>query len=251
MKLFRTVLLITSILSCQNGHKENCDEQDFSYSILGKDSLSCSYVDLSETKLELKSKFNFGEEGSITLQKFKIKNGIFFYKHNFAGISKLTTTRDAVELHGVTFKIDSLFYANDYSKEEYFFASLINIGEFIFNRRSYIAFFIQDIAYPASLPNTLILLFDVSDKSNILYIPIGFQASEDLKCFNDFNNDSILDFAKWSHGYGYTEYLYRYELNDRNEFIAKEKDFVFIREKGRNHYTIDISKSKWKYWKIK
>lgn len=251
MKIYITFLLITSILSCQNKEMKNYEDLNFSYSILGKDSLSCNYINLSNVKLELTKEINHIKEGKISLQKFQIENEnkIYFYKHTFTNINKLTTIRDEIELYGVKYKIDSLYYGNDYFKKPYVFSSLVNVGRFIFNKHSYIAFFIQDISNPITFPNTLILLFDISDKNKISYIPIGFQASEDLKCFNDFNNDGILDFAKWTQGYDYIECLYRYELNDKNKFVPKKTDFVFIKEKQDGYY-IDIIKSKWKYGKI-
>ena len=227
------------------------DKVRFAYSLLGKDSLHYKYLDMSTLNVAYSDEINLGTNGTISLKKYELENEstIFFYKYNFTGTDRLTKHRDAVELYGRKFKIDSLVFGKRYYDKPYIFSSLVNIGKLHFNQHDYIAFFIQDISNPVSSPNTLILLFDVTDTIKIRYIPIGFQASEDMQCFNDFNKDGILDYAEWTTGYAFEKRLYRYELVN-NEFIIKKEDFIVIDEK-HDGYFIDVDSSKWKYSNFK
>lgn len=238
-------------LFCHNKDAASIEKVPFSYSLLSSDTLDCEYLNLSTSKVKLSTEINIGNSQKITLQKFELdsESRFFFHKHNFSGVDKVSKYRDAVELYGKKLKIDSLIYGKDYMKNPYIFASLINVAKFSFKKSDYIAFFIQDISNPITSPNTLLLLFDVTNKNKILYIPIGFQASEDLKCINDFNKDGVLDFAKWSQGYDFQKHLYRYELSSNHKLTLKKEDYIAIIEET-DGYFVDVENSNWRYSKI-
>ena len=188
----------------------------------------------------------------ITVQKYALDDDskIFYYKHNFANTDDFIKQRDAIEIYGFKFSIDSLYYGRKYNyKKPYIFSSLVNVAKFNFKNRRYIAFFIQDLSNPVTLPNTLAFLFDISEIKNVFCIPIGFQASEDLKCFNDFDNDGVLDYADWKQGYDYQKRLYRYKLDKNKKFVMQKKDFVIIEEDSSGYY-INSKESNWNYGQI-
>jgi len=221
----------------------------FSYSLLSRDSLKCQYIDLNQAKMVYSKVVNSSHHGIITEQKFILDDQakIYYYKHNFANTNAQVKQRDAVELEGHKYNIDSLYYGRRYNyKKPYIFSSLVNVAKFNFNNQKYIAFYIQDLSNPVTLPNTLILLFDISDLKNIFCISLGFQASEDLKCFNDFDKDGFLDYADWRQGYDYQKKLYRYKLNNKRRFIIEKKDFVVIEEDVSGYY-INFKESNWSY----
>lgn len=252
MKTYFITILLTMALFCHNKDVSSPNEKiPFSYTLLSTDTLACEYINLSTSKVKSATDINVGNSQRINLQKFELDSAsrIFFHKHNFSGLDKVTKYRDAVELYGKKFKIDSLIYGKDYMKNPYIFASLINVAKFSFNKSDYTAFFIQDISNPVTSPNTMLLLFDVTDKNKIVYIPIGFQASEDLKCINDFNKDGVLDFAKWSQGYDFQSHLYRYELSSNHKLTLKKQDYVAIVEDTDGYY-VDVKNSNWRYGKI-
>jgi len=248
MKTHLIGILLVITMFCQNRNIASENEIRFSYTLLSKDTLACEYINLSKLELNSTTSINVNKDEKIINQKFEVDRGsqIYFYKNNFSGVDKLTKNRDAVELYGRKMKIDSLYYGKEYFKKPYIFASLINVAKFSFKNKNYVAFFIQDLSNPVTSPNTLLLLFDVTNKNDFVYIPIGFQASEDLKCINDFNKDGILDFAKWTQGYDFQKHLYRYELNNNSKFIIKKGDYMTIDEKVDGYY-VDIQKSNWRY----
>lgn len=233
-----SLLLFLNLNFAQSFTKEALKKKDldsiwFSYSLLAKDSLECQYLDLSKSKLEYSKIVDSSFHGVIKQQKFLLDNNfkIYYYKNNFANSTAQIRNRDAVEIHGVKFNIDSLYYGKKFNhKDPYIFSSLVNVVKFNFSNQRYIAFFIQDLSNPVSFPNTLILLFNISDVKNIFCIPIDFQASEDLKCFNDFDNDGVLDYADWKQGYDYQKKLYRYKLINNRKFLIQKKDFIVIEE---------------------
>jgi hypothetical protein len=224
----------------------------FSYSLLAKDSLKCKYLDLNLARLEYSKIIDSSSHGVVTVKKYSLDGDskIFYYKHNFVNTDALIKQRDAIEIYGLKFNIDSLYYGRKYNyKKPYIFSSLVNVIKFNFKNRKYIAFFIQDLYNPVNLPNTLILLFDISEIKNVICIPIGFQASEDLKCFNDFDNDGILDYADWKQGYDYRKRLYLYKLDKNKKFVIQKKHFVIIEEDVSGYY-INSNESNWSYGQI-
>ena len=247
---------ITLSYSQNNNYKPSGFKQSgliwFSYSLLAKDSLKCQYLDLNAARLVYSKKIDSSSHGVITVQKFALDDGgkLFYYKHNFANADVQIKQRDAIEIQGFKFNIDSLYYGRKYNyKKPYVFSSLVRVAKFNFKNHKYVSFYIQDLSNPVTLPNTLVLLFDISDTKNILCIPIGFQASEDLKCFNDFDNDGVLDYADWKQGYDYQKRLYRYKLDKNNRFVIQKKDFVVIEENASGYY-INSKESNWHYWQI-
>lgn len=245
MKFLTTLVAIFFSIFCllTVSHKER--PMRFSYEILARDSLKCQYIDLSLAKIEYSKVIDSSDEGVVTMQKIVLDDGINYYKYNFANTEKQLKVRDAIEIKGVKFNIDSLYYEKQYDyKKPYIFSSIVNISKFEFGSRNYIAFFVQDISNPVTLPNSLVLLFDITEK-RVISIPVGFQASEDLKCFNDFNSDGILDFAHWQQGYDFQKRLVRYELKN-NKFVIKKQDFIQIYEKEDGYY-VDVKNSNWKY----
>ena len=99
MKTYFTTILLVTALFCQKKNDLSIkDKLQFSYSLLAKDSIISDYFNLSSSTLESSNEFNFGKNGSISLQKFKLDKEakIFLYKHNFSGIDKLTDIRDAI-----------------------------------------------------------------------------------------------------------------------------------------------------------
>ncbi|WP_433831146.1 hypothetical protein [Flavobacterium anhuiense] len=249
------LLFVSSLNFGQNLNSSELDKSNsvlFSYSLLAKDSLRCDYIDLNNAKQIYSKVIDSSSHGVITEQKIMLDDAesIFYYKLNFANSDAQIKKRDAIEIQGHKFNIDSLYYGRKFNRKmPYIFSSLVNVIKFNFNKQKYIAFYIQDVSNPVTLPNTLILLFDISDLKDIFCYSLDFQASEDLKCFNDFDNDGFLDFADWKQGYDYQKKLFRYKLINR-KFVLQKKDFVIIEENSSGYY-INSKLSNWSYGNIK
>lgn len=76
-------------------------------------------------------------------QRIRGIDDVYYYSHNFATTDSITKYRDAVELFGVKYKLDSLENSEGYSKEPYFYSALINMATFTFKNRKYLAFFFK------------------------------------------------------------------------------------------------------------
>jgi hypothetical protein len=106
--------------------------------------------------------------------------------------------RNIINIGENKYCIDSLVLGNDFNNNS---PSIINsisgVYKLNLQNNKNIAFFLQDLVNPITNPRTLIMLFDISTQSDIKYISIGFQASENINCFSDINNDGRLDLYYW------------------------------------------------------
>ncbi|MEN2401044.1 hypothetical protein GKZ90_0014755 [Flavobacterium sp. MC2016-06] len=149
--------------------------------------------------------------------------------------------RDSIFLFNKKYCIDNLFYNKQKLRsEEPLRLNYASGYTFSFNSKKYISLYFWDSSIPTSNLRYCIILFDVSDKENIIPYFFDEQMSFNPACFGDFNNDGILDFANWSNGN-------RLELMSlaKNKFKPKKNKFVIIEEISNTSFEINWDKSKW------
>jgi hypothetical protein len=223
----------------------------FSYLLLAHDTLPCQYLKIENIKAQSRTEIKDDQGNRIVMRKYLVDTSlnISYLKYNFSGTAGITKLRDAIEFDGKIFKIDSLLSGKNYINQLQMLTGLINVAKFSFNKSNYIAFFVQDYSNPVTEPNTDLLLFEITNLKQIKYIPIPFQASEDLKCINDFNEDGVLDIAIWSFGYNFVDSLVRFELVGDSKFVLTKKDHVKIEARDRGYF-VNVGKSSWPYGSV-
>lgn len=219
----------------------------FSYSLLSKDTLKYKLTSPDKFKLFSKKEIQLTNINATIGEYHYMIDSIFdikYIKYNFSGIDSISIYKDKLQILGHEITIDSLFYGEDFSKDKISRVSALNrIYNFNFSGREYICFYIQDVTNPSSMLNTDILLFDITNKNNLMLILHDYQASENLKCFGDFNKNKKLDYAFWSFGDSFQDTLNMFELND-NKFELIKNKYILIDENEKGYY-INSDKSKW------
>ena len=224
----------------------------FSYDILSYDSLKYELITQDKFLLQFKNEIKgknrlYDYEEHIYLIDSILNIRYFRYiQPRFYVDSDLSFQRDKLEFFGLSINLDSLFYEEEYTKTIEPRVSTINsLYKFSFANRKYLCFYIQDITNPAAMLNTYILLFDITNLNYIKLVLHDFQASEDLKCFGDFNKNNKLDFVSWTFGNIYTDTLFFYELDSTGkQFVIDNNHFILIKD-SLNKYFIDLKESKW------
>jgi hypothetical protein len=245
MSVFTGLSLMFCKTSTQTSIKPN---PIFSYDALSYDTLNYELFTpdrfnlISENKIQLNRDYVLRESKYLVEQGLKIK----YTKYNASNIDTLTQYRDKIEILDKSYILDSLFYGEDFSVNSEPRTSALNaVYKFSFANRKYLCFYIQDITNPDAMINTDILLFDITNLNQINIVLHDSQASEDLKCFGDFNKNNKLDFASWSYGNSFKDTLQLYELeSNRNQFIIDKSSFLVITDTAGTYY-VDFKKSNW------
>jgi hypothetical protein len=243
------MLFLNSLLYCKTSTQNiNRSNLIFSYDILSLDTLNYKSITQDQFEFIIENKIKINNDYAKYEKRYLIDSNLnlLYTKYNSSNLDTLTPYRDKIEFLGRTIIIDSIFYGDDFSLKCFPRASALNkVYKFSFENREFICFYIQDITNPDSHLNTSVLLFDITNRNKINLVLNAFQASEDLKCFGDFNNNNKLDFVLWTYGNSFSDTLNFYELEPTiNEFILDDSHYLVITE-IENTYYVDLDRSKW------
>ncbi len=240
------ILILFSIANCSN-HQIKINPV-FSYGLLSEDTLKYKIIEPNKFKLLKHDSIQLDKVGMIhefrNLVDADLKiNYVQYIGYQLGSPDKL---RDKIELLGREFMLDSFFYGESYSDTSEPRKSALNaVYKFTFSERNYLCFYIQDITNPNAMLNTEILLFDITQVNQLRLILHETQASENLKCFGDFNKNNKLDFAYWSFGNDFRDTLEVFELDEnKNLFFKDHQHFIVIKDSLNNYYW-DIHHYQW------
>ena len=246
------ILFVVNLMSCKVATKANNKNNNlpsiFSYNILSYDSLSYqlltseSFTLISENKIQIKQDYIISENKYLIDRNLKIN----YTKYNLSSLDFSTQYRDKLEVLGKTYLIDSLFYGTDFTQDSEPRTSALNaVYKFTFSGKKYLCFYIQDITNPDAMLNTDILLFDITVNSRSKLLLHTYQASENLKCFGDFNKNNKLDFASWSYGNSFKDTLKMYEFDLNQDEFKLVKDYYLVINELKQDYIVDLKRSNW------
>ncbi len=250
-KILTIILLLASgYLNAQVNHNLNCDtirvNANSLYKILNKKQLHISHTENRKPLKRIsigKTKFKFNialidsEMNILSYEQKSYINNPPRYQRNYLKI------QDKIIL------IDSLYFGdtlpNDYTFMTYFYKSY----SFEFGKRKYKALFANNARDNTSLPNTLLILLDVTKKNCFNIVLSEIQACSDLSCLGDFNSDGNLDYLYWGIGNYYTDSVSFYTLNEaKTDFIQDERYYIKLLESDQwGEYLIDVNKSTFFY----
>ena len=217
----------------------------FDYRILMKETLkyfryekkNVIETSLRRDSIEYKSYFyKLDEINEIALCVHSPQEAVFE-----SGTPYLYHARDYLLIGDKKFIFDELIYGEKYKylKEPPKSMILMNSYKFDFNeKKCFVAFFVT--ALSSSNPDFYIILFDISQKTIPLLLLSEYQASEDIHCLGDFNQDNQLDYAQYHFG----DKLEYQTLGANNQFEKKE-DYYLTIVSGSYKPKIDLEKSKW------
>lgn len=234
-------------ISCSSNHQVITNPV-FSYSLLSKDTLEFNLIDPNKYKLIKHDSIQLNQVGMIYEFRYLVDTDLRINYVQYAGTQAENPDklRDKIELRGMELILDSFFYGENFSDMSEPRKSALNaVYKFTFSERNYLCFYIQDITNPDAMLNTEILLFDITNLNELKLILHETQASENLKCFGDFNKNNKLDFANWSFGSNFKDTLEVFELNEhKNIFVKDHQHFIVIKDSMNNYY-MDFEKSNW------
>jgi hypothetical protein len=147
--------------------------------------------------------------------------------------------RNTISILNQRYCIDSLVLGKEFNTKSPSIVNYIsNIYKFKINESEFIACYFQDLINPTTFGNFLILLFEITS-NRVKYIPVGFQASDELKCFDNLDNSGELIFYKWSFESD-TLFMYNFE----NGMFLKSEYFLKINQDTIG-YKVCKNESKW------
>lgn len=143
--------------------------------------------------------------------------------------------------------LDSLFFNGIYPEDFTLMTPYFNTYSFNYMNKEYIALFSINARTSTILSNYVLILFDITDRLNVKIVLHKIQASDDIKCFGDFNNDNVLDYIDWTVGYAYTDTIHFYSIN--GSVFEKNSNYYILTKRLFNQYEfiIDKENSKWFY----
>jgi len=237
---------------------ENCGKE--SYKICEKDykdAFDSGYIYFSfktilKNTLVYNKVDNFYKNIKTTYKKIDKKNNYYSFEEQYDTIYNLKekyfqipianeNEREFIEILGTRFYKDSLTgNKNKYPLR----ANLISAYDFVFNNKKYLAIFEQE-DYNSTNNFVIIFLFEIVNKKP-LYIDCIYETSCcNMDCFNDYNNDKLLEVSVWKDYYYEDESeLTCYSLNN-NSFMKMDNYHLNIIKRDENKYLIDEKKSKW------
>ena len=238
--LHTNLLLASPKYDIKDSSKKDCISNyiDFKYSILTKNSLKYSKLDIDPENII----FSKDDSNVTFLEMIDLNNKIFLKTFKYCDKFPPYKYRCKISILGFSYNIDSLLFGQDYSDSSApILASLLTEYIFDFQDKRYIALFISDECVNSSRANYMVLLFDITDKKNVIPITIPFQGSDDINCISDFNNDGNLDFAYLLDGM--SGKLTFFTLKN-NHFVKDDRYFVVVKTID-GVLKIDTCKSNW------
>jgi hypothetical protein len=247
IKIVIYLLIYVCLTACKTS-PQICKEKNviFSYDLLSTDSLNYDLITPNKFNLVSNAKIHLAGDYYVSEKTYLIDSqlNIRYTKYNFSELDSVIKYRDKIEILGKTYILDSLFYKENFSLSQENRTSILNaVYKFKFLDRQYICFYIQDVTNPESQVNTDVLMLDITNHNKIIAVLHAFQASENLRCFGDFNRNGQLDFALWSYGNSFSDTLKLYELSN-DKFILDTSKYIILVD-SENSYFVNSKKSKW------
>jgi len=246
-KYFIWYYCIISLSSCQNWQpspaKNQTDCVFFDYDLLTSYKVAGSEIIVEDSiALSLWETKDFSAR-KVTLDPKRNIHITFF--DQLEGAKPAIDPRNVIQLFDNVYKIDSLFFLENFNSDSPAIVNTLgSVYEFNFYSKKLIAFYFQNLSYSITFPNSLILMFDITDSVRVKYIYVGMQASENLNCFGDFDNNGVLDYAKWSYGYDFVDSIKCYQL-ENEKFILTQPEKHLKVEQFERGYIVCKSKSDW------
>ncbi len=166
---------------------------------------------------ELKDTTIDGEEFGVLMVNPSLD--IVAYNHHGYTDIPLKKQRDFLMFNKQKILVDSVLsdgnLSPNYMYMTYFYASYT----FHFKDRKYCALFSDNSYVNTSLPNAILLLFDITEP-NFKIILSDYQACGDLSCFGKSMRDGNLEYISWSQGIEFSNKIYFYTLDPyKNKFV--------------------------------
>lgn len=238
---------IISLASCQHWHSSPAKNQNdcvfFDYNLLTSYKVAGSEILVKDnTALSLWETKDFSAR-KLVVDPTRDIHITFF--DQLEGAKPAGDPRNVIQLFDNVYKIDSLFYLEKFNSDSPIIAnSFLSAYEFNFYSKKFIAFYFQDLSYSVTFPNSVVLMFDITDPVRVKYIYVGKQAAENLNCFGDFDNNGVLDYAKWSFGYDFVDSIKCYQLVNEKFILTEPKKYLKVEQFDRD-YIVCKSKSNW------
>jgi len=174
-------------------------------------------------------------------------NEVYTFEYTGFEVKPNKNERNYVTIFGKRILIDSLFFDGKIPEDNTIMTPFFTVYNFSFLDKKYMALFSQNVRISTVMGNEILMLFDVTNKNNINLLLHTSQASEDITCFGDINNDNKLDYIDWAVGYEFKDTIFLYSLND-STFIKDEEYYAPIHT-GAEYYefNIDYKRSKWAF----
>lgn len=242
--------ILVFLFSCsRNKTIENCDfltvDAKVIYNVLNRNPIPDYTVYESRSLDDL----IIGKDTFNVLMVNPDLNILSYYRRGFIENKPTREQRDYLTIKEKKILIDSLFFGNrlpdDYWFMTYFYKSYI----FDFNNKKFCALFSENTFANTTLPNTILLLLDITRMDDIKILLSEYQACGDINCFGDINQDNELDYIQWSQGMEFADTVYIYSLNNKTNIFEKNKNvFVKVLESETWGYCkIDVTKSEYFY----
>lgn len=246
-KYFIWCLCAISLSNCQHWQSSPAKNQNdcvfFDYELLTSYKVAGSEIIVEDSiALSLWETKDFYAR-KVTLDPKRNIHVTFF--DQLEGAKPAVDSRNVIQLFDNVYKIDSLFFLENFNSDSPAIVNTIgSVYEFNFYSKKLIAFYFQDLSYPITFPNCLILMFDITDPVRVKYIYVGKQASENLNCFGDFDNNGVLDYAKWTFGRDFVDTVKCYQLVNDEFILTEPKKYLKVDRLERAHIVCK-SKSDW------
>jgi hypothetical protein len=158
-----------------------------------------------------------------------------------------------LELYGITYNLDSLYWGKLYKQYQNQARKVVPITAYKFelSKESYVLIYANYFSGVSTTNNYKALLFNIDSGNMPHYIEVpDEQASPSIWSFGDFNKNGKLDYAQWNANQGHEKNrLVVYELNTDNFQILS--DFYIILKIDNAYegpeppFIVDKTKSKW------
>lgn len=217
---------------------------DFSYKILAKDSIVYKLYAHVEKPLSFsyyRDGIRYGRNETTIDKEYDIVLYNFSQQKPDTGKAPFAKhDRDFLRVGSKKYVFEEIFgnlnYLKTYPTLIYMF---MKAYFFEFDKKKYfVAFF--NSSMNRTHPNYLVVLVDLTIKNNPILVLCEYQASDDIHCFGDFNQDNRLDFA------------YRVQLGDSlicktliNNKFEDIKGYHLVIVNSPFNPKIDLQKSKW------
>ncbi len=242
-------LLCILLIACNSNSQINLNSNKvFSYDLLSNDTLVAELLNPEKFTLIHRKSLRLNNESEIQEFHYLLDKELKIKYTKYAGFKSDTSNpfRDKFEILDKSFILDQFFYGADYTNNIEPRKSALNaVYKFNFAHKKYACFFIQDVTNPDAMLNTELFLFDVTNLKQLKLILQEVQASENLKCFGDFNKNNKLDFAFWRFGNDFRDTLNFFELDSKKNVFIKDKDHYIVINDSLGDYYIKKKNCKW------
>ena len=251
--------LVFILISLSFGDQQNGKEFNFenlkSAQIVKKEIGFPNETQIYNDQLFFASEVNSEQNRLITVNLTKEHTIVHHCYSNL--LNDLTSNEESIELNGKKLNIYELLHKNTTKKNIPRNIQIVfNNGIYSFDvgNKKYILLGASDRQIIRNIERNYWLLLEVKGKeiTNTYSFIDGY--TNDANCFNDFNNDNILDYLNWDFNKNKIDF---YTL-EKNDFTKNEKYYIYVNpspeqtERKSNGYGVlynllDQKKSKWFY----